>query len=99
MTHDPNDNCNCPGEVAAGNPAIDICEYRMVADLVIRESNPPDQDMAEVAIVMEAIERLTAFVRAQSCTCPPTAGPPDFNDEPCQRCLALGRVRGELADR
>ncbi|KPM55770.1 hypothetical protein ACG83_10885 [Frankia sp. R43] len=84
MGHDPDEVCTCePG-------GIDICEYRMVADLVIDRLNPPDSDFAEVSIVSEAIERLASYVEKLPCTCLADAAPPELGD-PCERCRVLGR--------
>ncbi|ONH58369.1 hypothetical protein CcI49_23220 [Frankia sp. CcI49] len=84
MDHDPDEVCTCePG-------GIDICEYRMIADTVIERLNPPDSDVAEVAIVLESIAHLADYVEKLPCTCPPDAAPPELGD-PCDRCRVLGR--------
>ncbi len=83
--HSPDAACTCypDGE--------DRCEYRMVADLVENKLNPPDDDVAEVAVVMDAIERITTFVESLPCTCPAEAALPEPDEDPCGRCAALGR--------
>lgn len=84
MAHDPEELCTCsPG-------ADDLCEYRMVADLVIDRLTPPDQDMAEVTVVCEAVERLAGYVEDLPCTCPPDVAPPEYG-QVCGRCAVLGR--------
>jgi hypothetical protein len=92
VTHNPDDHCTCEAY------SVYVCEYRSIADIVIRDANPPDGDEAESAIVEAAVKRLIAFAVSQPCECPPEAGPPDFNAEPCKRCRALGRAHNRLLD-
>lgn len=72
--------------------------YRMLADAVFDKLNPHDQDIAEVAIAIAAVEYAAAYIEAQPCTCAPNAGPPDFDVDPCDRCSALGRARDVRLD-
>jgi hypothetical protein len=62
------------------------CGYRLLADAVIEQLNPPDGDEAEVGICITAIEGIAAYVASLPCTCKP--GP---EDGPCGRCNALGQ--------
>jgi hypothetical protein len=51
--------------------------------------NAPDSDTWHpMHSAMEAV----AFIEAQPCTCPPDAGPPDYESDPCKRCHVLGRA-------
>lgn len=68
--------------------------YRELADAVIDMFNPPDDDVAESAIIVDAIERAAEFIDGQPCLCTPEVTDPDVLATPCARCLALGR-RGD----
>jgi hypothetical protein len=84
IVHDPRaDWCAC-------TPLADArCDYRMLADAVEGELNPPDGDGAEVDICITAVVRIAEFVRGLPCTCTP-----GDDGEPCGRCDALGQRRG-----
>ena len=84
LAHSPDDLCTCSPD------SEDRCEYRLVADLINDKLNPPGDDVAEVAVLMDAVERIATFVESLPCTCPAGAGPPDYADS-CGRCVALGR--------
>jgi hypothetical protein len=65
--------------------------YRMLGDQVIQSFNPPDDDAAEVSILIDAVVLAFNFIKDQPCTC-------KWNEEPyqdvcdtCKRCVALGR--------
>lgn len=67
-------------------------DYRLLADTIIGLTNPPDDDVAEVSIVMDAVMRLAVVVRALPCTCPaPEMGDDLCMSDACARCQALGR--------
>jgi hypothetical protein len=89
VIHDPEtDWCACESH----GPAR--CDFRLLADTIIDQLNPPDGDDAEVAICMRAIARVAEFARSQPCTCPrrPAA-------DPCDRCAVLGQYQGQAVDR
>ena len=88
VIHDPSIDCTCE----PGGPAS--CEYRWLADAVIAHLNPRDGDEAEVALLIAAVSRVTAYVESLPCTCKP--GP---EDGPCGRCAALGQWEGEPVGR
>lgn len=70
----------------------DESDYRLLADHVIGRTNPPDDDVAEVSIVMDAVTRLVNVVRTLPCSCPaPEMGDNFGFRDACQRCRALGR--------
>lgn len=91
VVHDPNtDWCACEPDGA------DRCEYRLLADKVGDLLNPPDDDEAEVSLLMTAIERAAAYINAQPCTCTPG----DIADRmPCPRCGAFGRLGDKVLSR
>ena len=79
---------------------VDQAGYGMLRDAIER-LNPRDDDVAEVALLIAAINRVAEFAESLPCTCPPNAGPlSDWGVNPCARCAALGRVldRHEEAD-
>ena len=76
VIHDPEtDWCACTPE------GDERCDYRLLADAVIARLNPRDGDEAEVALLIAAVGRITAYVESLPCN----AG------SPCGRCAALGR--------
>ena len=76
--------------------ADDTCEYRQAADKVIDLFNPRDDEVAELAIVLDAIEAAADFIKAQPCTCTPEM---IENWESCPRCEVLGQRAGKPVDR
>jgi hypothetical protein len=90
VIHDPEtDWCACKpqGDV--------VCDYRLLADKVIELFNPADDDGAEVAVLITAVERVAGFIRAHvGCTC--LVSLPDYT---CPRCLVLGEQHGKPAQR
>ena len=89
VIHDPeSDWCACEPFSAAR------CDFRLLADTIIQQFNPPDGDDAEVAICMTAIGRAAEFVRSLKCECPRRSGA-----EPCGRCAVLGQYQGERVER
>lgn len=74
-------------------------DYEVLRDAVIEQFNPRDGDDGEAFIMTEAIEGAARFIRSLPCTCPPDAGPPTWDGEPCGRCAALGRARDEEVSR
>ena len=83
VIHNPAADCACE----PGGP--ETCEYRMLADEVIKELNPRDGDEAEVALLMAAVGRTATYVRSLPCTCDPGT-----DDDPCGRGAALGQWHG-----
>ncbi len=89
VIHDPaTDWCACEPH------GKDRCDYRLLADTIIDQLNPPDGDDAEVAICMRAVGQAAEFIRGLPCTCPRRAGA-----EPCGRCAVLGQYQGERVER
>jgi hypothetical protein len=64
--------------------------YRLLADHIISEFNPPDGVVAEIAIVMNAVSFAAAYIREQPCTCVD-----DIDAEACDRCQVLGQDHGK----
>lgn len=75
----------------------DNTEYELLRDAVIEHLNPPDDDAAEVSILIDAIEQAASYIESQPCTCTPEQI--DEYGEACARCTALGRVGDERAER
>jgi len=85
VIHDPaTDWCACEPN------GDEVCDYRLLADAVIARLNPRDGDEAEVALLIAAVARITAYVKSLPCTCKPGA-----ENGPCGRCAALGQWEGE----
>ena len=82
-------DCNCEPYSASR------CEYRLLADCVIEQLNPPDGEDAEVSICMDAVERIVTYVTGQPCAC---AGDPARYGV-CPRCRALGQNAGKPVQR
>ena len=63
-------------------------EYEDLRDYVIERFNPPDDDIAEPAIMRDAVGRAADLIESLPCTCPT-----DFDSygDACGRCYALGR--------
>jgi hypothetical protein len=72
-------------------------DYELLRDVIIDHLNPRDDDVAEVAIMISAVERVASYVAGLPCYCTPEAA--DFDDDPCGRCEALGRVSNVAAPR
>lgn len=67
--------------------------YRLLVEEVFEHLNPSDEDIAEVAIAINAVKFAAEFIESIPCTCPPNAGSPDWEVDPCRRCQAIGRAR------
>ena len=78
------DGCQCSDDEQA---------YGMVRESITEHLNPPDEDSAEEAILMEAVARAAAFIDAQPCSCDAPEG------DVCDRCMALGRFANERLER
>ena len=91
VIHDPQtDWCACEPN------GPDRCDYRLLADTVIEQLNPPDGDEAEVSLCISTIEQIAAYVRSLPCTCLPRTSDAT---EPCGRCFALGQWHGKVMER
>lgn len=75
---------------------LDAAAYRYLADLVIKWFNPADGDGAEDYLLGKKIRQIGKFVESLPCTC--DEGAAEFNDEPCGRCLILGRVEDQSVE-
>ncbi|HMG62791.1 MAG TPA: hypothetical protein VK599_07575 [Streptosporangiaceae bacterium] len=91
--HDPMTDCTCePGDpLNAG-----VCEYRMLGDAIDEAFNPPGDDVAEVAILITAVERIAAFVRELPCRCTLEMA---MGADPCDRCRVIGQLGGKPVQR
>lgn len=69
-------------------------EFVMLRNFISERLNPRDDDVAEIAILLSALDNAVAYVEAQTCVCPP-----DPDDGPCLRCDVLGRDRDKSVDR
>jgi hypothetical protein len=67
-------------------------DYALIADAIIAAFNPHDDDVAEEAILIRAIERARDVIAALPCTCAPEILDA-WGDPTCPRCGALGQVR------
>jgi hypothetical protein len=67
--------------------------YGLLRDAVADAFNPPDEDVAEIDIFISAIEAAATYIAWLPCICV------DPDDHPCERCLVLGRVADQRADR
>lgn len=81
----------------ATDPHDDARDYRTLADEVIKWFNPADDDVAEVAIHMDAVKAAARYIESLACRCTPEAV--HYDDEPCARCAALGRVADRPEER
>lgn len=73
-------------------------DYALLAEAIIEAFNPPDDDVAEEAILIRAVEAARDFIAAQPCLCTPediANGCP----ERCERCQVLGRLGDKVIDR
>jgi hypothetical protein len=73
------------------NDEPDDHRYRLLADHVISEFNPPDGAVPEMEMVMGAVSFAAAYIRMQPCSCPDD----DDDDEACDRCQVLGQDHGK----
>lgn len=80
--------------------AIDDAEdYRFLADHIIELTNPADDDVAEVSIVMDAVTRLHQLAESLPCECPALEMGDDYGiADACLRCRALGRFADRRVD-
>ncbi len=84
--HDPDETCNCePNDLAHKG----ICEYRLLADEIAELFNPPDNDVAEVAILIDAAKAAQDYIISQLCSCTPEMV---ADWDACPRCRVLGRI-------
>lgn len=71
-------------------------DYETLRDAIADWFNPHDDDIAEVAIMLNAVESAFEFIERQVCLC--TAA--DIEDwSPCSRCRVLGRLGDRRIDR
>jgi hypothetical protein len=56
--------------------------------------NPSDDDVAAESILADAVEAAALFIERQPCECPE-----GDDDDPCDRCLVLGRWHDEAQER
>jgi hypothetical protein len=77
----------------------DESDYRELADKIIKCFNPPDDDAAEIAIMLKAVEAAAKFIRDETdCECQLDYDPEDMA-EACNRCEVLGRRRDVQVER
>ena len=88
-----------PGETdrADDELAAEAEDYRTLRDKVIELFNPPDLDIAEIALMCDAVTRAAKYIESIDCTC--SLDVADYYDDPCQRCAALGLVAGVREER
>lgn len=72
-------------------------KYQLLVEHIIDKLNPRDGDEAEVALCMEAIDKVVAFVEPHRCVCALDA--PETGEHICPRCDALGRVCDRQVER
>jgi hypothetical protein len=67
--------------------------YIQLRNLIIERFNPPDDDVAEIVIMLGSVNVAADALEIRGCACT-TA---DVDDgRPCERCQALGRL-GDVA--
>lgn len=71
--------------------------YDVLRDTIIQAFNPADDDVAEEALMTDALDSVWRFVVAQPCTCPPGAA--EFEVDSCSRCQVLGRAADVKVER
>ena len=76
--------------------ADDAAAYVLLRDEIIARFNPRDDDIAEEAIMMEAIGNAADFILGFPCLCTP--GVITFDDQPCRRCSVLGMRMNQRED-
>ena len=76
-----------------------FASYEVLRDTIVQAFNPPDDDVAEESLMTDALDKAWAFIVQQPCSCPPDAGPPDFEGDACYRCEVLGRARDVVIER
>lgn len=69
----------------------DITQYEELRDHIVERLNPPDDDIAEIAIMLDAVGRAADYIESQPCACD--------DEEPCGRCFALGRLMDVRVER
>jgi hypothetical protein len=70
--------------------------YILLRNVIIERFNPTDDDVAEIAIMLGAVNVAADALEASSCQCTPA----DVEDHrPCQRCQALGRLGDAVESR
>jgi hypothetical protein len=74
-------------------------DYRMLADKIIELFNPPDDDAAEIAVLMDHLSHVADFVKACGCFCQECPSHPGIDPNICRRCRALGREFDRLVER
>lgn len=67
---------------------------RELEQLAVDRFNPPDDDATTIESMLEVA---ADALEASPCSCPPGAA--DREADPCQRCVALGRVADEAIAR
>ena len=77
--------CTCP---VCHTAAVDA-DYRRLADHIIDRANPPDDDMDECSLMIDAVDRLVDYILDQPCGCTPERV---ADQDPCPRCTAVGRL-------
>jgi hypothetical protein len=71
-------------------------DYETLRDAIAEAFNPSDDDVAEVAILIRAVEGARDFIARRPCLCTPD----DIEDwRPCDRCQVLGRLGDKAMDR
>jgi hypothetical protein len=92
--HDPMTDCTCePGDILS---AAGICEYRMLGDAIDEAFNPPGDDVAEVAILIVAVDLARKTLEAVPCSCTEEM---IADWDQCARCAALGQRGGKPVQR
>jgi hypothetical protein len=71
-------------------------DYEPLRDAIVAALNPRDDDAAEVAILIRAVEDARDFIAGRPCLCTPD----DIKDyRPCDRCQTIGRLGDRPMDR
>jgi hypothetical protein len=72
-------------------------EYDLLATAIRDRFNPPDEDAALVVILINAVNRAADYIQSRPCMC--SIGVLDRIDDPCLRCMALGRAADMKVER
>lgn len=71
-------------------------DYGLLRETIGEALNPRDDDVAEVAILLDAVKTAAAALEALPCTCTPEK---IEDHDPCARCAALGRLGDKRVER
>lgn len=72
-------------------------DYALLADVIGECFNPPDNDVAEESILVDALYDARDYIAATPCVCTPAEVLDGYTE--CKRCRVLGRLADKTVDR